>query len=439
MPRERVLFAVACAVALAPLVAIAEPQAGVAAAVRGQVALARAQVPARPVVSREEIFMQDRLESGPRSGMQLMLLDETTFTIGPDSALVVDEFVYDPATGAGRVSAKIAKGVFRFVTGRVARQDPSNLNVGLVSGNIGVRGTIAAGRTDPATGESLVVLLGEGRDNASGDPAGEIEVCNAGACTEVRRAGYGVRIAGFQDQPGASFLVPTDDLQSLLRSLQDPTGMLADQEPGSADEDVEPSDVAGPGGDDRAREMRKHLSRIDDLDRLTDFAAQDGRDQNEIRIAELLKQNGVIGVADGPTTFDQLRGIPSGQIYYSANPVLTTGGDSYSFLLNIDLGAQTYAGGGSFLSLAGTRNGSASFPTPVSYAGASGNSTFQLNSGAFGAGCGSFCSVTLDVNPQNAGGVVAAQAQHNLMVRDSVNAVIDTGSGTSNAQPGFVP
>ena len=111
-----------CALVLsAPYSATAAEQAGVSAAVRGDVQLTRLpEVVGRQITSGEPIFLTDRILSGPSSGMQILLLDETIFTIGPGSQLTIDEFVYDPETGAGRVSATVARGVFRFVTGKVA-------------------------------------------------------------------------------------------------------------------------------------------------------------------------------------------------------------------------------------------------------------------------------------------------------------------------------
>lgn len=103
-------------------------QAGVAAAVRGQVEIAeRSGAVGRLVKSGEPIFLGNAIKSGAESGLQILLLDETTFTIGPNSELTIDEFVFDPKTSVGKVSASVAKGVFRFVTGKVARDQPANM------------------------------------------------------------------------------------------------------------------------------------------------------------------------------------------------------------------------------------------------------------------------------------------------------------------------
>ena len=81
----------------------------------------------------------DRLITGPNGRVQILLPDETIFTLGPNSDMIIDQFVYDPAAGANRLDAIILKGAFRFVTGKVQRK--RDLNVKIAVGTIGVRGT----------------------------------------------------------------------------------------------------------------------------------------------------------------------------------------------------------------------------------------------------------------------------------------------------------
>jgi len=47
---------------------------------------------------RSPVSIGTRIVTGSDGHMQLLLLDETVFTIGPNSDIVVDEFVYDPDT-----------------------------------------------------------------------------------------------------------------------------------------------------------------------------------------------------------------------------------------------------------------------------------------------------------------------------------------------------
>jgi hypothetical protein len=246
----------------------ADAAAGVAAAVRGRVSLARVSIPDRSVVSGEDIFMRDSLRSGPSSGMQILLLDETVFTIGPDSAITVDEFVYDPANSAGKISATVAKGVFRFVTGKVAHRRPSDMNVALPSGNIGVRGTIVAGRVDDVTRASLVILLGDSRALGAGTGGTAIDVCNAGECERVATPGFGVRIDGPDAAPGQAFRVDPGELDAILSALGDPEGALANGGGGKLEEGDAPltSDE---------RDARRKMRDLNALDQLSNRAAQD--------------------------------------------------------------------------------------------------------------------------------------------------------------------
>lgn len=189
-------------------------QAGVAAAVRGNVTLvAAAPQQTRVAVgenvrSGDPIFLGDTIETGPGAGLQIMLMDETIFTIGPDAALIIDEFVYDPDTSAGKVTASVLKGAFRFVSGRVAKEEPRNMNVKTPVGTIGIRGTSAAGRVippDPADPNSEtsadIVLLGPGAENNANERAGRIIVSNADTSVEISRSGFGTTIAGAEFPP----------------------------------------------------------------------------------------------------------------------------------------------------------------------------------------------------------------------------------------------
>jgi hypothetical protein len=64
------------------------------------------------------------------------------FTIGPSSSLILDSFVYDPSTGAGSIAASFLKGVFRWVTGNIARRKaPYNEMLNMPVGTFGIRGT----------------------------------------------------------------------------------------------------------------------------------------------------------------------------------------------------------------------------------------------------------------------------------------------------------
>jgi len=189
-------------------------KAGVSAAVRGDVHLAALRQPvARKVASGEGIFLGDHVTSAADSGMQILLLDQTVFTLGPQADMVIDNFVYDPSSGAGKLAATVTKGAFRFVTGRVAANNPSDMEVQTPAATIGIRGTIVAGQVDGQS--AFIVLLGPGQDTDTAERIGRVTVSNKAGSVELGRAGYGTLVPGPDQPPGQPFLVTLDQMLRL--------------------------------------------------------------------------------------------------------------------------------------------------------------------------------------------------------------------------------
>lgn len=132
--------------------------AGVSAAVTGEITLSKVTGEVGILVeSGMPVYLGDRIITSANAGMQVLLLDETVFTIGPNSDVAIDEFVYDPATGDGRIVADMAKGVMRFVTGKIPLNNPSSMDVNLPVGSIGIRGTIGLIRSMTAVQANQIV------------------------------------------------------------------------------------------------------------------------------------------------------------------------------------------------------------------------------------------------------------------------------------------
>ena len=71
--------------------------------------------------------------------MQVLLVDGSTFTVGPGSDLVIDKFVYDPNKKSGEVVASFSKGVMRFVGGKISKNE-GGVTVNTPSGALAIRG-----------------------------------------------------------------------------------------------------------------------------------------------------------------------------------------------------------------------------------------------------------------------------------------------------------
>lgn len=189
----RVPFAAAALLLLPLAPAFAAPQAGVAAVVVGDVTVSegeRARATAAETGMRMDLG--DRISSAERARMQVLLLDQTVFTVGPNSDLVIDKFVYDPAAGVGEVAASYSKGLFRYVSGQVAKLQPQNVNIRTPMGTIGVRGTALFMTEDPEGGGAFIGLLGPGPRNNADAGDGGFTFSNEKGSTTVARPEFGI-------------------------------------------------------------------------------------------------------------------------------------------------------------------------------------------------------------------------------------------------------
>ena len=73
--------------------------------------------------------------------MQLLFVDKTSMTIGPNSDLTIDEYVYDPNAGSGKLAATLGKGALRFVGGQISHTGDAEIKT--ASAMIGIRGGVA--------------------------------------------------------------------------------------------------------------------------------------------------------------------------------------------------------------------------------------------------------------------------------------------------------
>lgn len=133
---------------------MAQQQAGVASIVNPTATGELARRGIRTIQVGDAVFSDERISTGPRGQVQLLLLDKTSVTVGPNSDLVIDRFVYDPATNTGEMAMRFSKGVFRFVGGRASKDQEVEVNT--PTAVIGIRGGILLMReTDDGTIQAI--------------------------------------------------------------------------------------------------------------------------------------------------------------------------------------------------------------------------------------------------------------------------------------------
>jgi len=399
----------------------AAEQAGVSGGVQGQIQLASVGVAiGRQVKSGEQIFIGDRIRSGGDAGMQVMLLDESVFTVGADSDITIDEFVYDPNTNVGKVTASIGKGAFRFITGKIAAARPEAMEVRTPTSTIGVRGTIVYGlNTDT---ESIAILGGPGPQKNSSDRQGGINVRGSGGdAVEVRRSGYAAITRGNQTIVQFADAALLQRVYTQLFAARTRAAGNSQQLNGGA-----ASDQAGQG---IAQAVEAAIATI------TANQSSDSFNDDREDAAQSSSSNEPV-VPGGNTKISQLLAINSGIASYSqAGNVLTgaSGGSSGSYIYTATINFASRLISGSFNNINTTggfnnvSNGSMSFSQ--NYASLNpNNSAFVSGSGT----CGTF-SCSGSTSFFNLNGRTAQHASYSLTI-NGVSTDTSSGGGVANRQ-----
>jgi FecR protein len=91
-----------------------------------------------PVVQGDNVFLNEAVRSGADSRAKLVLNDNTNVTVGPESTVKLDDFVYSGPKSSGTIALNMSKGTLRFITGDASKR---SYTIWTPTAAIGVRGT----------------------------------------------------------------------------------------------------------------------------------------------------------------------------------------------------------------------------------------------------------------------------------------------------------
>ena len=176
----------------------------------------------RDLAAGDDVFLNDEVRTGTRTKAQVLLQDESVFSMGPGSSVVFDEFVYDPGAGDGSLTARLVGGSMRFVSGKIAKQAGDKVSLKVGKASIGIRGTEILARHS-AMGSRLVLL------------SGEMEISSPAGTVTIARPGWGIEI-GVEGTLGVPRFVPPQDLNMMMAASEDD---VASANGGGQDDDAD--------------------------------------------------------------------------------------------------------------------------------------------------------------------------------------------------------
>ncbi|NNG46882.1 MAG: hypothetical protein HKM86_07195 [Deltaproteobacteria bacterium] len=106
---------------------------GVATVTRGESVL--------PATPGTKLLEGDILGTGPDGMLGVILRDNSTLSLGPESRLAIDEFLFSPAEGRLGLLVRITRGTMAYLSGLIGKLAPGSARFETPTATIGIRGT----------------------------------------------------------------------------------------------------------------------------------------------------------------------------------------------------------------------------------------------------------------------------------------------------------
>lgn len=92
----------------------------------------------------------DVLQTGADGSLAVILRDDSVLTLGPDTQIAIERFVFEPAERRLGLVLRMARGLATYISGKIAKLAPGLVQFETPVASVGVRGTYLAARVDPA-------------------------------------------------------------------------------------------------------------------------------------------------------------------------------------------------------------------------------------------------------------------------------------------------
>lgn len=168
------------------------------------------------------VIYKERVQTSASGSTQIMFPDTSTLNVGRNSNIVIDEYVYDPKAGTGKMVATVSKGVMRFVGGQISHTAGVTVNTPVAT--LGIRGGVATVVYPIPPGFG-------GSDPKLAQAKGEIVIGHVGSVviknnfgSVIVRPGYMTWVTGPDDPIPEPFPVPEFLLQKIMAALTSGAG-----------------------------------------------------------------------------------------------------------------------------------------------------------------------------------------------------------------------
>lgn len=110
----------------------------------------------RTLAIGNSVVRNERLQTSSSGKLHVTFTDKTTLNLGPNTTVTIDEYVFNPSSGAGGLKATVKSGLLRLVGGETSHA--GNATVQTPVATIGIRGNMALIEFDAGCGWRVTSL-----------------------------------------------------------------------------------------------------------------------------------------------------------------------------------------------------------------------------------------------------------------------------------------
>lgn len=108
------------------------------------------KVNGQPVAADTVLKREDTITTGPGASVRIVLSDNSVLDLDGGSEIQLSDYSFNPSEPANNTSkVSVLAGTLRYVSGRIAKDDPENISFTAGNSTIGVRGTYISISVDP--------------------------------------------------------------------------------------------------------------------------------------------------------------------------------------------------------------------------------------------------------------------------------------------------
>ncbi len=94
-----------------------------------------------PLNIGDSIYQNDVLRTAADSAAGIIFEDDTVLSLGPQTEIVVDEYLFAPEKGTLAMFIRMLKGTASYISGIIGRQSPESVKFQMPEAIIAIRGT----------------------------------------------------------------------------------------------------------------------------------------------------------------------------------------------------------------------------------------------------------------------------------------------------------